>query len=162
MTIVHAETGEVLSALTFDEAVELTDSIRRSVADIEEKIVRAYFGRAWVAMDYASWDEYVQGEFKQAPLQLPREDRRVQVASLRSQGLSQPAIASVVGVNQATVNRDLMQMHNQPESVTGIDGKEYSPTRPTVPQEVRDTTPIQNESCPYCGQNLPVHLRKEG
>lgn len=144
--------------LTFDEAVTLTEDIRLSVADIELKIVAAYFGRAWLVMGYESWDEYVQGEFKQAPLALPREDRRSSVASLRSQGLSMRAIAAVTGVGVGTVHRDKESTvpNGTVHRVTGLDGKERPATRSTLLQETKDTTPPQDESCPYCGQKLPA------
>lgn len=155
------------AALSFDEATELTESIRASVADIEQKVVRAFFGRVWVAMDYESWDEYVQGEFKSAPLALPREDRRVQVASLRQQGLSLRAIASATGVDHKTVKNDLDSggEFSPPGRTIGADGKDYpasQPNRPTPSQEARDTASVQKEPCPYCGQDLPADLRKEG
>lgn len=131
MTVVHLDTGEIVEALTFDEALELTESIRESVDDLEEKVIEAYRGRVWLSMDYESWDDYVQGEFKRAPLALPREERQTQVASLRSQGLSLRAIGAATGVSEATVHDDLAGVQNlTPAPVTGIDGKEYAPSRP--------------------------------
>lgn len=148
--------------LTFDEALALTDEIRVSVADLEMKIVQAYYGRAWTALEYESWDEYIQGEFKTAPLALPREDRKTQVASLRSQGLSLRAIASATGVDHKTVKNDLDSPgeFSPPAQVTGIDGKSYAAERPaTRTQEVRDMPPEAREACPYCGQDLPDRLQ---
>lgn len=158
---VRTLSAEDYAPLSFDEALAVTEDIRLSVADLELKIVTAYFGRAWAVMGYDSWDDYVQGEFKQAPLALPREDRKASVASLRSQGLSLRAIASATGVDPATVHRDLAPVANAtPDSITGIDGREYPATRPTtdfVPTEGNnDTPPAQREACPTCGQFLPT------
>lgn len=135
MTVVHLDTGKVTEPLTFDEATELTEAIRVSVADLEEKVVRAYYGRVWVAMEYESWDDYVQGEFKRAPLALPREERQTQVASLRSQGLTLRAIGAVTGTDHKTVKNDLDALgeFSPPATVTGIDGKEYPTTRLSPP-----------------------------
>lgn len=126
--------GQSIDPLDFDQALELTESIRVSVSDLEEKIVTAYFGRAWVALDYPSWDAYVQGEFKSAPLALPREDRQTQVASLRQQGLSLRAIQSVTGASRPTIINDLRDVGGKDlttSPITGIDGKEYAPVKPT-------------------------------
>jgi hypothetical protein len=151
--------------LTHDEAAELTNSIRTSVADLEQLVVRAYFGRAWVAMDYESWDDYVLGEFKRAPLALPREDRKTQVLSLRQQGLSLRAIASATGVSEATARRDTSTASfdavNTPERTTGLDGKERPATRPTAQKPEKGTPPAQREVCPTCGQTLPTTYNKE-
>lgn len=160
---IRSLSAEDFAPLSFDEAVALTEDIRLSVADIEFKIVTAYYGRAWAAMDYESWDEYVVGEFKIAPLAMPREDRKSTVASLRSQGLSLRAIGSVTGVDHKTVKNDLDSPgeFSPPEQVTGIDGKEYPATHPTsedvVPTEQESNTPpAQREACPTCGQFLPT------
>lgn len=153
--------------LTLDEAITLTEKIRVSVADLEWKIVQAYYGQAWKVLEYESWDDYVQGEFKQAPLALPREDRKTQVASLRQQGLSLRAIGAVTGTDHKTVQNDLAATGGnspvQPDRIVGLDGKERPSTRP--PSETgtqNDTPPEVREACPTCGQILPVNLRKEG
>lgn len=65
--------------------------------------------RAWSVLGYGSWDEYCTREFGTARLQLPREDRREVVASLRDSGLSTRAIASAVGIDQKTVRNDLAE-----------------------------------------------------
>lgn len=165
---IDAATGEIVEPLSFDEATALTESIRGAVADLEEKVVRAFFGRVWVAMDYGSWDEYVQGEYKSAPLALPREDRRIQVASLRQQGLSLRAIGAVTGVSEATVHDDLATVQNLtvPERITGLDGKDRPATQPerepASSPEINDTPLVAREACPCCGQSLPTGLQKEG
>lgn len=68
---------------------------------------------------------------------VPRADRPQLVARLRSEGLSQQQIGDTLGVNQATVNRDLnMQMHNEdePPTITNARGQErpttYAPRSP--------------------------------
>lgn len=163
---VRSISAEDYAPLTFDAAVQLTEDIRLSVADIELKIIEAYYGRAWSALDYESWDAYVAGEFKTAPLAMPREDRKAQVASLRSQGLSLRAIGAVTGTSEATVHSDLAGVQNlTPASITGIDGKAYPASRPDQVIEVsqpetNNTPPERREACPTCGQIMPIDLRK--
>lgn len=160
---------EAVVPLTPVEAKQLTESIRICVIDLEEKVVVAYFGRVWIAMGYPSWDDYIHGEFKSAPLALPREDRRVQVASLRQQGLSMPAIASVTGTSVGTVHSDLEPFNSErlPDRIVGTDGKVRPSSLPQVSQveaeQQHDDTPrVAREACPTCGQSLPAHMRKDG
>lgn len=92
--------------LDADSARALTDRIQAGTTKIQELIITAYQGRAWVALGYASWDEYISGEFASSPLALPRETRQEAVQSLKKQGLSLRAIASVTGTSPQTVAND--------------------------------------------------------
>lgn len=118
--------------LTRDEAVLLTNQIAKSITLAWELIVRAYHGRAWEALGYTSWDAYCEGEFGQARLALPAEERRERVRSLREHGLSTRAIASATGASKGTVSNDLADTagaQSWAPDVTGIDGKSYSKWR---------------------------------
>lgn len=132
--------------MTTDEARKITDAIRNGIADLELTIVKAYQGRAWLALGYESWDAYVTGEFKRAPLPLPREERQAAVQSLRGWGLSTRAIAPVVGVHHDTVASDLSE---NPTPVIGLDGKTYKPRR-TGSTRHADPAPTMI-TCPTCG-----------
>lgn len=145
--------------LTADEARTLTRAIRNDVAELELKLVRAYQGRAWLALGYATWDEYIAGEFKAAPLALPREQRPAAVQSLRGWGLSTRAIAPAVGVDRDTVAEDLRQLAENPPPnadplppVTGLDGKTYAPPKPkagpTPPNEQPDPVTVTPSGIP--------------
>lgn len=115
--------------LTRDEAVALTNQIASAITIAWELIVRAYEGRAWQALGYASWDAYCHGEFGHSRLSLPAEERRERVRSLREHGLSTRAIAAATGTSKGTVANDLADTAGAqtwaPE-VTGTDGKSYS------------------------------------
>lgn len=107
MTLVNAETGELLAEMTPDEARQVTDRIRTALGVAWELVADAYQRRAWAAMGYGSWDAYTSAEFGAARLRLPREERREVVASLRDAGLSIRAIAAATGMDGRTVRRDL-------------------------------------------------------
>jgi hypothetical protein len=122
------------------EALAVTADIRMHVEAAWELIVEAYQRRAWVALCYASWDAYCIGEFGNARLRLPREDRSELVCSLRHAGLSDRAIESATGISRRTLIRDRQSGGDnvttspeaevpKPEPVTGRDGKTY-PTKP--------------------------------
>lgn len=163
---------------TAAEARAVTDRIRSSMGDLMEQIVRAHIGRAWLALGYESWTEYVKGEFNHAPLSLPRAERKAVTAVLRGQGFSTRAIAAVEGVGVGTVARDLAGVPNgtpdlepldvdeddlaeeliaaEPPPVRGLDGKTYPPQqphRPTPPAapEPRFITEAVAATCPTCG-----------
>lgn len=107
MSLVDTETGEVVSALTPDDARTLTASIKTAVSVAWDLVVEAYRGRADKALGYESWDAYCDTEFDGARIRLPREERKEVVASLRESGMSIRAIAAATGSGLATVKRDL-------------------------------------------------------
>ena len=108
---------------------------------MQDQIRGPWRGRAWVALGYESWDDYCRVEFADHMVRLPRAERVERVTQLRSVGMSTPDIASVVGVNQSTVSRDLSSGYanaypGSPERVVGSDGKQYPATR-TQPEPNR-------------------------
>lgn len=137
--------------LTEVEARGLVDSIRVDIEDVGVRIATAYLGRAWVALDYQSWDAMCTAEFDGARLRVPREQRVEQVQSLRSAGLSTRAIGAALGIDKSTVRRDLPAAPDGArgadaprEPVVGQDGKAYPATQPArarMPERVpADTT----------------------
>lgn len=140
MSLVDADTGEIVEVMPREEASHLTDRIRSGLGVMWELVEEAYRRRAWLSLGYESWDAYCFTEFGSSHLKLPREDRREVVASLRDAGLSQRAIAAATGVSQGTVRTDLSGEQNcspedaydlrpETQTVTGTDGKSYSATR---------------------------------
>ncbi len=143
--------------LSLDAARVVTDQIREAtartleaMADVETAVARAYAGQAWSAMGYDSWDSYCAAEFSQARLWSTVDERKARVVALRGAGLSQRAIAAVIGVNVATASRDLASISGVADAtadtalvlgpsdgelievpsrdgVTGVDGKTYRP-----------------------------------
>jgi hypothetical protein len=92
--------------LTAAEARALTDRIKRDTESLWELIKQAYLGRAWIALNYLSWDVYCANEFGSLRLRLPREEREAVVRSLLELGLSNRAVASTLGVSEGTVRND--------------------------------------------------------
>lgn len=151
MTLVNADTGEIVADITADEARQITDQIKVAVEGAWHLIKRAYETRAWAALGYSSWDDYCTREFGTSRLKLPREDRQEIVASLRDSGLSLRAIEAATGVSRPTIIKDLRDevvnssppddldgplpfiADDEPElkqKITGTDGKRYSPPIP--------------------------------
>lgn len=81
-----------VSVLNQTAARDLTDQIRTGMESIYHLIRAAYTGRAWAALGYGSWDEYVTREFGNLHLRPPLEDRHDVVLSLREAGMSTRAM----------------------------------------------------------------------
>lgn len=63
MSLVNAETGEVIVPLDRDEAERLTQRIREAAEQTWRLLEEAHDRRAWAALDYETWADYVGTEF---------------------------------------------------------------------------------------------------
>lgn len=125
--------------LSREAAEVLTESIRAATArvldaltDVERDIRRAYDGRAWLALGYLSWADYCASEFSDVRLWTSVEERHARTLKFREAGLSQRAIAALLGVDQATVSRELSgDADASPDvpGVQGVDGRSYPQRR---------------------------------
>ncbi|GAA3278524.1 hypothetical protein [Nesterenkonia halobia] len=136
--------------LTAQEARQLTDQIKTGLAVVWEHIIRAYQGRAWLALGHQTWDQFIQREFGSMNLQPPREEREQTISSLRDAGMSVRAIAAATQLGRGTVGRAISSSHAgvptgtpdgesseqmmptdpTPAPIQGIDGKQYAAARP--------------------------------
>ena len=127
----------------------------RAVSDRAwEFIALAYKGRAFLALGYACWDDYVDARFGDFRIAVPREHRAEVVASLAGVRMSVRAIAKIMGVGVGTVHRELVRSaggagHPSGDAgesafTLGRDGKEYP----------RHRTP--SEPCRTCGEQHPA------
>lgn len=126
-------------SFTADQARELTDQIRTGMESVFHLIRSAYRGRAWAALGYGSWDEYVTREFGNLHLRPPLEERLQVVVSLREVGMSVRAIAAATQLSRSTVNRELTEatptvpngtVDTAPATeIVGVNGKTYQPTQ---------------------------------
>lgn len=63
MTLVNAETGEVVAALSPADARALTESIKGSAQRLYQLVLEAHEGQAHKALGYATWELYCRTEF---------------------------------------------------------------------------------------------------
>lgn len=127
--------------LSPEEARALTDEIRASMEELAPVVTRAYKGRVWIALGYESWEAWVAGELG-GPLRLGRNDRKQAVAELRQAGMSTRGIGTALGVHHDTIAEDvkeLSEIRQLPDSLTGTDGKTYSAVRPDPERPARAT-----------------------
>lgn len=122
-----------------------------------EYIAIAYQGRAYLALGYQSWDEYVDDRLGDLRLTVPREKRAQAVAALSDANMSLRAIAKVLGVSPATAYRDLAGAELEPDGaaedavaigVRGRDGKQYPKRKKCA--EV---------ACALCGESHPTGMQ---
>lgn len=130
LTIEFESGNDECPDLTTDEAEAVTGRIRQWVNDFPiADVVLAFRGRVWIALAYDSWAEWCECEL--GGLKLPAPKRREVVAELASSGMSNPAIADAIGVDQSTVYRDkLATGFADAKPVVGQDGKTYTAPRP--------------------------------
>lgn len=144
MSLVNTETGELIEPMDVDSARRLTERLRLAATnytDAKVKVLQlvdeAKAGSAHLALGYKSWTAYLSDVLSDEPLRLAREDRRELVTHLADQGMSQRAIAPIVGVSHRTVNSDLAE--SQLESSVPVDGR-------TPPPVVRDITGMNGKT----------------
>lgn len=134
MTAAEPASPEALSSES--EARTLTETIKSAaarvlgaLADVEVAITEAYRRRVWASLRYESWETYCAAEFSETRLWASVEERHQQTLKLREAGMSQRAIAAVLGVGDSTVNRDLKGVSTAPSGAVddrrqGIDGRQ--------------------------------------
>lgn len=130
---------ELVSQFSSDEARELTDELRADYGALQVKISAAWRGRIWIALNYESWQDYLDEEFRDVSLRPPKELEEQVIAELRAAGMSTRGIASATDLSQPTVVRRLNEPRDSNESpepdepVIGLDGKQYDRERPLKP-----------------------------
>lgn len=84
----------------------LVGSINDNIAKLHDLVDEAKRGDVHVALGYHSWTAYLADVFT-VTVRLDREQRRELVGYLSGEGMSQRAIADVVGASKNTVTNDL-------------------------------------------------------
>lgn len=133
---------DIVQAPNTEEARARADRIRsgmRVLAEWQQDVIAAYAARDWEALGYETWDSYIDGEYGEHRVRLPREQRREIVAGMSAAGMSSRAIGSAVGSSYATVQRDLEATDTnvslgESRTVLSLDGRERPATRP-APEE---------------------------
>lgn len=81
-------------------------------------------GKIHVALGLPSWTAWFKDAVQIDPVD--RSDRKSLVAIMSGKGLSQRAIAGVLGISQKTVDRDLEGESTDSTKTEGLDGKTYN------------------------------------
>jgi hypothetical protein len=130
---------ELVQAPNADEARARADRIRsgmRVLAEWQTDVITAYAARDWEALGYETWDAYLDGEYGEHRVRLPREQRREIVAGMSAAGMSSRAIGSAVGSSHITVQNDLQATGkffpvDESRTVLSLDGRARPASRTT-------------------------------
>lgn len=116
MTVLAAVPAPTDQTLSSRDARELTGRIRTLLGEALDLIADAWAGRAWEALGYASWTDYLAAELPEVKLlRLPVDVRREAVARWSARGMSQSAMAKGLNVSAGTVNADVRLVVPEPE-----------------------------------------------
>lgn len=136
--------GEQMDAA---EARERLARVKAAVVNAWDDLIALFAQRAWLALDYPSWEALCDAELDGARIALPRQDRREVVGRMREAGMSTRAIGQAVGVPKSTVSDDLRlsesgqstesgdspalgtDVPSAPSTVTSLDGRQRPATR---------------------------------
>lgn len=138
---------DAVPVLTAEGARDLTDRIRSGPDGSFQLIETASQGRAWEALGYSSWDEYVARELENLHLRLPLESRREVVPSLRESQKSMRSVASTTRHGRSSVERAPKQPGvlngtlPEPSSIQGQGVKHYR-----APRTAKSTIGANDES----------------
>jgi transposase-like protein len=154
---------EVIKMVSEQEAQRLTSRIKLVIESIDtsyEKLLdligEAQNSNTWQLMGFPSWVAYLASLFDGRQVALPREDRKALTTLLSEQGMSVRAIAPIVGVSKATVQRDYAGVsHGTPQpaqqvaavepataTTASLDGKTY----PRTPDKPRHRPPLPKQA----------------
>jgi hypothetical protein len=148
--------NEIVQASTAEEARTRADRIRtgmRVLAEWQADVIAAYASRDHVALGYETWDAYLDGEYGEHRVRLPRDQRREIVAGMSAAGMSSRAIGAAVGSSYATVQRDLEATDTnvsvgEPRTVLSLDGRERPAVREPAADEVVDAELVDEPARP--------------
>lgn len=122
------ETTDILDELTLDDAKDLTHKLRNSLQHSSQLYITAWKHQVWKTLGYTSWEKYINGEFGDLRVALPKEQRTHTVIEMAEAGMPTRAISTTTGISKSSVNREIKQAQKEnklPEhlSTTGTDGR---------------------------------------
>lgn len=155
VAVIDAEVVEAPAPLSEGKAKVLDKRIRQASARVAENTAQmlalldeAATGQIHVALGFPSWTAWVKDAVKITPAN--EVERKSLVSLMSGKGMGQRAIADVVGVNQATVSRDIAEAEaagDAPASTDtlGPDGKTYKREPKPKKQEPLDVEEVEEE-----------------
>jgi hypothetical protein len=109
----------VSQALSPEEAIVLVDGIQSDLslaweryAAGCEKLVKAYRGRAWMALGLPDWPAFVAHTLDVDHLKIPKAERQEIIRILIDGGLNFREVSSATGLGLATIHRALNPVPN--------------------------------------------------
>jgi hypothetical protein len=130
MAEVNVIPGEVLAAMTVDEARAITDRIKDAAEEMWSLLLTAHERKAWAALGYQSWEEYIGGEFNMS---------RRRSYQLLDQGRAIHAIAAAAGMEPPPTNSASVDVNRGSHiPLTEREAREIKPILPQVTAEIKE------------------------
>lgn len=119
-------------------------------ATLLDLLEEAERGQIHIALGKRSWIEYVKEAVNITPINAA--ERKAMVSLMAGKGLSTHLMAALLGVNQSTTRRDVLELKesgdaNASTEILGPDGKTYKRERPPK-QDVIDAEVVEDEPEP--------------
>jgi len=154
LEVIEAEIVEAPAPLSEGKAKVLDKRIRQASARVIDNTAtllnlldEAAVGQIHVALGFPSWTAWVKDAVQISPAD--DTERKSLVQLMNGKGMSQRAIADVVGVNQATVSRDLSEAPADADAspdTEGLDGKTYTKKpKKQEPLDVDEVEPVEKQ-----------------
>jgi len=129
------------------KAADTAESLADLAAKASDLMAEAFQKKAYLALDFPSWEDYVHSELGEGRVKLDRTVRQEITYRLADQAkMSTRAIAPVLGVDQKTVSNDLRQVRRElgveAATVQGTDGKNYSAPSTTERKPRKPSKPV--------------------
>jgi DNA-binding CsgD family transcriptional regulator len=149
--VVNAEIVDDTTPLSETEAKTLNTEIQSACASfttsrehLQDLLEQAFCGKIDAALGYPSWSAWVAENVDITPSD--KTERQLWAAAMSGKGMSQRAIADVLGVSVGTVNADIAGVQNRTpdgsadviDITTGRDGKTYQRGPKAPPQSQHD------------------------
>jgi hypothetical protein len=106
--------SDVIALLSPSEAQRLTQRIKLVASSVRDNLFKlrnlvdeAKNSNVWNILGYQSWTAYLADTLADEPMRLGRDERQELVGYLAGEGLSNRAIAPILGVTEGTVRNDL-------------------------------------------------------
>jgi hypothetical protein len=117
-------TAKLSEAEAEELTAEIVERLTSAYRDVAPLIVRAFRGRAWVAVGNTSWDEYCHLNFR-GPRMLRFSDEQLTelCTEFAGEGMSVRAIGSALGIGHATAARKVNKGGDRPAEVIGLDDR---------------------------------------
>lgn len=132
------------------QATALTKKIRTGVEGTWKLMAQAAEQRAWKAMGYKNWSEWMDKEFgdMDANVQLRKDKRKEAVLELKSKGFSVRAIADITRATKSTVDRDIQEAEGPVPTIPNGTVTNPKPVLDIPPEDITEMPEGESEPAP--------------
>lgn len=131
--------------MTQAAAKRVTEKIKAGVTNIIQLLLDAAEGRAWKALGYKNWQDYINVELGGAPLQLPTLKRREAVEAFVKNGWSTRQIAAATDTPQSTISDDVAAIAKASTDRNPVSSNGQGDLEPMLDEEGNEIPTVEGE-----------------